>query len=366
MRSLKNPVPVLMLCLAGIYISSCKPSVKEELVVQFSMNKRIASVGDSIRFNNESKNYTSVYWDFGDGSSSKEISPSHAYDSEGTFYPVIKATKDEESKELSLKIVIVPPHNKIVLSDSIVLAGQEILFSTTEKEVVVWKINDAVISESESLKRSFQDQGVYKLEIFNQSGKILLDKRSITVNTETSAQTAGALKPVTITIWPPTAYVDDKITYSTNAVQPIVWDFAGETSEETKGEVFFDRPGQHTITLSDKATGELLKTKTITILEKLDDIKFSSWLSDLANNKLSRNEKKELSKKVYSYCQNNGDIPITGSDISSGLFKDFVIDLQIKANPYELVTINANFQLNSNKKISGVQLVTYNKKDINN
>ena len=45
----------------------------------------VVFIGEEIIFNNQSQGFTHVSWDFGDGSSSAEISPDHVYSSPGLY-----------------------------------------------------------------------------------------------------------------------------------------------------------------------------------------------------------------------------------------------------------------------------------------
>ena len=292
----------------GIGLNSCRPKVKEKPIADFSPDKRQFTVGDTVRFKNLSKNFDKISWDFGDGSYSTELNPIHIYNKKGIFNPMIKAAKGNQADSMDLKIVIEASTEPIVRRDSIV-AGKE------------------APAKKDTVKKS----------------------------------------PV-IVIWPVIAYTGDVIGYSTKAINPVVWDFGGKsTSESTIGQVSFAEVGQYVVKLIDKASGKVFDTKTIKILEQVDDNKFSKWLTSLANKTVSGTEEKEqrdLSIKVCSYCLNNGEIPIGGKE--TGSFKDFVRKIVIESNPYELVSITVKIQLNPNKKISSVQLVTYDKKTVNN
>ena len=62
-----------------------------ELNAQFTISTRIGVAPLTVSFTNISSGpYTSVEWNFGDGSSSIEINPTHQYINAGTYYPVLK------------------------------------------------------------------------------------------------------------------------------------------------------------------------------------------------------------------------------------------------------------------------------------
>ncbi len=68
-----------------------------------------------IQFQNQSKNATSYSWDFGDGSTSTEMSPQHRYKHSGN-YEVALIARNDKGKEISFKtrMMIKPPKNCMV------------------------------------------------------------------------------------------------------------------------------------------------------------------------------------------------------------------------------------------------------------
>lgn len=379
MKKLKTFLPVLILCVLVFGLNSCRTdTTKEKLTAEFSIDRGQVVVGDSLRFINGSKNFSKIIWDFGDGESSEKKDPLHAYKSAGTFYPKIIVTKGSQKLEFELKIVVEAlPFVVIEISDTLMVVGKEILFKTNENSIVIWKVNDAVLPESEFLKNTFTEPGSYKIEIVHPITKRLLDQKTIEVKLQPDGPPIPPQPdkpvivkkpPITITVVPTTVFAGDKISYSTNS-DSIEWDFGGKaTSQAPAGEVFFDDIGEYIIKLTNRTTGKVVKTKTITVLEKVDDNRFSSWLTSIANKGLSDKdltdkERRDLTIKVSGNCINNGDkVPFTGDQ--GGDFMDFVRKIYIQANPFEQVNIEVKIQLNTNRKVTSVQLVTYDKKTI--
>jgi hypothetical protein len=302
---LKRLLPLLFLGILGISLFSCKPKVKVKPIAEFQISNQQPRVGDTVVFTCESNNYDKLSWNFGDGSQSEEKNPVHIYkEAASELYVTLKVIKGSDTAvNGDLKISVFALNDTIVRPDTLVLAK-------------------GMAAKKDSVK-----------------------------------------KTSTIVIWPVTVTAGEKIGYTTNADIPFIVDFGGKSTSEAKaGEIIFDEAGQYVIKLTDKASGAVLDKKTVTILEKVDDGKYSSWLTDLANSKLSLTQKGILRNKVYSYCLNNGEVPVTGQETLS--FKDFVSKIIIEANPYQTVSITVKIQLNANKKISGIQLETYVKKDI--
>lgn len=62
--------------------------------------------GLSVTFNNISTGATSFAWNFGDGTTSTAVNPSHTYSSAGTFNVTLKATKDNKTVEKQVSITV--------------------------------------------------------------------------------------------------------------------------------------------------------------------------------------------------------------------------------------------------------------------
>lgn len=72
-----------------LLINGCK---KEPPVALFSMDKATYKMGETITFTNQSENAKDYIWDFGDGKTSADENPKHAYSSAGDFTITLTAT----------------------------------------------------------------------------------------------------------------------------------------------------------------------------------------------------------------------------------------------------------------------------------
>ena len=85
-----------------------------ELDVTFTASSRTVKVGQNIRFDPQIAGGISPYsyeWDFGDGSTSTEVAPTHAYKSDGSYNVTLKVTDDKgqiASKERKNYIEVLP------------------------------------------------------------------------------------------------------------------------------------------------------------------------------------------------------------------------------------------------------------------
>lgn len=72
---------IVLLGSALITATSCKKQVEAFI----SADKTVVTVDETVKFTNTSINASSYEWDFGDGKTSTEQSPSHSWSSVGTY-----------------------------------------------------------------------------------------------------------------------------------------------------------------------------------------------------------------------------------------------------------------------------------------
>jgi len=95
LRILHSQILIISVFLLSAYNES---TPTDELSVSFEMDKISARVGETITFTNTSQHATSYEWDFGDGNSSTEENPSHAYSSTGEFTITLTSNGDKGSE----------------------------------------------------------------------------------------------------------------------------------------------------------------------------------------------------------------------------------------------------------------------------
>ena len=96
-------LPVIIMIVLICSFSGCIEVVK----VSISADKTEAAVGEPIQFFNASKGkFTSWTWDFGDGSTSTELNPSHAYKEAGTFWVTLVCFTDSDQYFDTLNVTI--------------------------------------------------------------------------------------------------------------------------------------------------------------------------------------------------------------------------------------------------------------------
>jgi hypothetical protein len=91
------------LILGILCTSACK---KQPPVAQFSMDKTVFKMSESIKFTNQSENADTYAWDFGDNKKSTSESPSHTFASAGDFTIKLTATGPAGTDSISKTISV--------------------------------------------------------------------------------------------------------------------------------------------------------------------------------------------------------------------------------------------------------------------
>jgi PKD repeat protein len=92
-----------------LVIAGCKKKEEPAEVVASFQFAASSSNWATIEFSNFSQNATSYSWDFGDGNTSTEESPSHTYEAAGDYEVTLTATGDEGSDSQTKTVTVVDP-----------------------------------------------------------------------------------------------------------------------------------------------------------------------------------------------------------------------------------------------------------------
>lgn len=115
MKSFK--LSLFLMALIGMFtITSCgsddDPTTTEKVEPIASFQLEISETNFlEVAFMNFSSNATSQSWDFGDGNSSAEESPTHTYSAEGTYTVTLTAINDDGEKSFSKDVTITNPNS---------------------------------------------------------------------------------------------------------------------------------------------------------------------------------------------------------------------------------------------------------------
>ena len=163
----------------------CTSSFSESKLVHVVQPKAILGVEnntsctgelDAIFLNNSlARSGYNSYWDFGDGHSSIETSPSHFYDSSGNYTVTLTVTDDigcSSTISHSGLIEVVKTKADFNMSSNIVCPGQKVIFSNTSEHSIyyAWNLGDGTTSTSESIEKSYSNPGVYEIWLVADNG----------------------------------------------------------------------------------------------------------------------------------------------------------------------------------------------------
>ncbi|WP_277749901.1 PKD domain-containing protein [Chitinophaga barathri] len=151
------------------------------------------------RFANESVNYTSSYWDFGDGSFSTISNPSHTYTYAGKYKVKLKVVGDADTEdEYEQEVEVKGPYATITTSANGGCLTKEIEFKVEAMNAVnfAWDFTDGNVTETTDavIKHTFKEPGIYnpRLILSDQAGckgtaflkdPIVIDKLDVQLKT---------------------------------------------------------------------------------------------------------------------------------------------------------------------------------------
>lgn len=113
MKKIVKLSAAMLLLLGVVFISSCKKDKDKEVMASFTY---VQDAGNflKVNFTNESQNFESVSWDFGDGSAlSTEENPVHLYAAAGSYVVTITAKSGSNSESYNETIVISDPNAEL-------------------------------------------------------------------------------------------------------------------------------------------------------------------------------------------------------------------------------------------------------------
>lgn len=150
-------------------------TVYDQPLIQFSADQRSGCPGLSVKFKNESVGGVSYLWDFGDGTTSAELSPEHVYTGEQEFYTVTLTAVNNlgcsNVKTVSQFIQItLPPIAKFNVLPGRIINIPNYTFdfqdeSENNPDQWLWDFGDGNTSTAKSPSHSYLDTGTYKVTL---------------------------------------------------------------------------------------------------------------------------------------------------------------------------------------------------------
>ena len=139
-------------------------------IAEFTVSKKIICSSESVKFFPIEKENSSYFWDFNDGSTSNEISPTHQFNSSGIYKVILKTTNNTNVTALSNEISITVNESPEIdfLYERLVEDGvPQILFTPNYifNNTIEWDFGDGENSISEKPQHNFYTKGTYLITL---------------------------------------------------------------------------------------------------------------------------------------------------------------------------------------------------------
>ena len=167
----------LTLFLMFACVLSCKEDddAVPQAAATFTADKSTAQVDESIQFTNTSQNATAFKWSFGDGTTSKEVSPKKSYQSSGTFLVSLVSTGEGGSTISNFTITVVPTAAFVVEDQDNLVALTPVQFTNASKGATsyLWSFGNEAGSTStdENPKFTYLKAGTYTVSLKSTSAE---------------------------------------------------------------------------------------------------------------------------------------------------------------------------------------------------
>ncbi|MCA6078109.1 T9SS type A sorting domain-containing protein [Fulvivirga sedimenti] len=222
---------------------------------QFSVSGQC--IGSASQFINETildVTPGTAFWDFGDGTTSTDLNPSHTFSSSGTFNVTLTMTDGcGESQSLVREVNIFPADDlqagfsadAVVCTNTSNLFTDESTFTNDMPREWAWFSNGVLVSQDQNPQLGFVNSGSYniRLEVTGVSGCISSVTRSIDV-------IDGPAPSFSVS----DACIEAGIQFnntSQGAITSYIWDFGDGTTSTAENPLYtYDQPGDYTVRLT--------------------------------------------------------------------------------------------------------------------
>ncbi|HTF18619.1 MAG TPA: PKD domain-containing protein [Chryseolinea sp.] len=161
----------LILFLVFVCAISCQDDEEPapQAAATFTVDKSTAQVDETIQFTNTSENATAFKWSFGDGTTSKEVSPRKSFESSGTYLVSLVSTGEGGSTISNLSVTVVPSPAFTVEDADNLVALTPIQFTNASKGATsfLWSFGNEAASTStdENPTFTYLKAGAYKVTL---------------------------------------------------------------------------------------------------------------------------------------------------------------------------------------------------------
>lgn len=189
---------VILLLFAVLCFTSCEKQTPEEPkpTASFYASTTNAIVGDNISFTNNSKDADRCVWNFGDGQTSPDSNPCHAYASKGVYNVVLTVYSPSEEKhdemQMNINVTEATPEElkpTALFNASTTNASVDDVISFTNKSMNAhhyeWDFGDGQTSTEPNPCHAYSSKGVYYVQLtaYSPSGE-KCDDTGMNINVE--------------------------------------------------------------------------------------------------------------------------------------------------------------------------------------
>lgn len=258
--------------LAVASINGCKDTASSTVVVYDTPDVDFAATsvcsGDTTQFTNMSTGGSGTIgytWDFGDGSTSSLMSPSHAYTTSGKYTVTLSVSGDGGCTSTQTKVVEVYTQPTVSVSTSDVCIGETSNFvaTTTGASTYKWSFGDGNVSGAQSPNHVYASTGTYgvSLTVMSANGCTSANSTSVEVYSLPSA----GFTTSNVCLGKATSFTNTST--ATSGTLTYSWDFGdGLTSSSTSPTHTYAKAGTYTVILVAHANGcSSTASKTVTV-----------------------------------------------------------------------------------------------------
>ena len=162
----------IIIALMSFAFTSCQnddSTIPPQSQAEFSASATTVKVGEDIQFTNTSQNATAYLWSFGDGTTSREVSPRKAYQSSDIFLVSLVSTGAGGSTISNMEITVTPASGFNVEDEENLISGIPVQFTNTSLGATSysWSFGDAGNSTSteENPTFTYATQGTYTVSL---------------------------------------------------------------------------------------------------------------------------------------------------------------------------------------------------------